>query len=92
MGGLFSGGGITILNFFLLLLFGVTLENPYVLITEALQIAGRIRTGFPAFHAFSGSICGFCVTVMYLRTTDRLSVPAERRSFLAAMSAPLAGI
>ena len=40
MGGLFSGGGITILNFFLLLLFGVTLENPYVLITEALQIAG----------------------------------------------------
>ena len=41
MGGLFSGGGITILNFFLLLLFGVTFENPYVLITEALQIAGE---------------------------------------------------
>ena len=40
MGGLFSGGGFTILKFFLLLMFGVTYENPYVLITEALQIAG----------------------------------------------------
>ena len=40
MEGLFSGGGFTILKFFLLLMFGVTYENPYVLITEALQIAG----------------------------------------------------